>query len=66
MTSPDPVARAELFATVVILDNDLGAPIGAHGYVLEDYGDGYEVEVASSDGSTLWLGGLPDRAIRRA
>ena len=66
MTGNDPAARVELFATVVILENDRGAPVGARGAVLEDYGDGYEVEVANPDGSTSWLGGLPDHAVRPA
>jgi hypothetical protein len=66
MPGDDAEARVELFATVVILENDRGAPIGAQGAVLVDYGDGYEVEVANPDGSAAWLGGLPDQAVRRA
>jgi hypothetical protein len=66
MTGHDGAARLELFATVVILENERGAPVGAQGAVLEDYGDGYEVEVVNPDGSTAWLAGLPDQAVRRA
>ena len=66
MASHDAAARVELFAAVVTLENDQGAPVGAQGFVLEDYGDGYEVEVINPTGSTAWLGGLPDRAVRRA
>lgn len=66
MTGHNAQARVELFAIVVILENDGGAPVGAQGAVLEDYGDGYEVEVTNPDGSTAWLGGQPDQAVRRA
>lgn len=65
MTTHDDVSRVELFAAVVIFENDRGAPVGAEGAVLEDYGTGYEVEVSNPDGSTAWLGGLPDQAVRR-
>jgi hypothetical protein len=62
MIGHEPEARVDIFGIVVIMENDRGAPVGAKGAVLEDYGDGYEVEVVNPDGSTAWLGGLPDQA----
>jgi hypothetical protein len=38
-----------------------GASVGSVGWIVEVYADAYEVEVVSDDGSSRFLGAVPDR-----
>ena len=56
--------RFALYTRVVFEENELGVAAGSIGYVLADYGDGYEVEISNPDGSTSWIGSAPDHLLR--